>query len=423
MKYRHRELLPLDQRGPLRVAFVTTALNVGGEETLLANLVRRMDRRRFAPELVCLKQLGVLGEQLVLEVPAFSGLLKNKFDVGVLGRLTQLFRERQTDAVITVGTGGDKMFWGRLAAWRAGVPVIASALHSTGLPNRVEFSNRLLAPLTDAFIAVAEAHGRFLASDEGCAPRKIRVVPNGVDTSRFCDRPASPALRAELGLPDDALTVGIVAVMRPEKNHDLFLRAAAIVHRQVPEAHFLIVGDGPLRGEIEVQIRALGLEGVVHLLGMRRDIPELLNVIEVVALTSKMEANPVSVLEALSSGRPVVSTRVGSIPENVIDGETGFLVPPGDEAALAARLITLLTNPETRAYLGREARERVIQHASLESMVGGYARLISEIYEAKSTGRRWTNDTSRGSANLATRNLSRSQGASDEAELVSVEDR
>ena len=421
MKYRHRELLPLEQRGPLRVAFVTTALNVGGEETLLANIVRRMDRRRFQPELVCLKQFGVLGEQLVLEVPAFTGLLQSKFDVGVLGRLTQLFRERQTDAVITVGTGGDKMFWGRLAAWRAGVPVIASALHSTGLPNRVEFSNRLLAPLTDAFIAVAEAHGKFLASDEGCAPRKIRVVPNGVDTSRFSDRPANLALRSELGLPADAPTVGIVAVLRPEKNHDLFLRAAAIVHRQVPQAHFLIVGDGPLRREVEAQIRALGLEGVVHMLGMRRDIPELLNVIDVVALTSKMEANPVSVLEALSSGRPVVSTRVGSIPENVIDGETGFLVPPGDEEALAARFITLLTNGETRAYLGRAARERVVRHASLESMVGGYERLITEIYEAKATGRRWTTDASRGVSVRVTAGAERSPEAS--IELVAVEQR
>ncbi|MBX3413301.1 MAG: glycosyltransferase [Pirellulales bacterium] len=392
MKYRHRELLPIEQRGPLRVAFVTTALNVGGEETLLANIIRRMDRRRFAPELVCLKQLGVLGDQLVVEVPAFNGLLQNKFDLRVLARLTQLFRERQTDAVVTVGTGGDKMFWGRLAAWRAGVPVIASALHSTGLPNRVEFSNRLLAPLTDAFIAVAEAHGCFLASDEGCAPRKIRVIPNGVDTSRFCDRPGNDALRAELGLPVGAPTVGIVAVLRPEKNHDLFLRAAAIVHRTVPEARFLIVGDGPLRPEIEAQIHNLGLAGIVHMLGMRRDIPELLHVIDVVALTSKMEANPVSVLEALSSGRPVVSTRVGSIPENVIDGETGFLVPPGDEQTLAARLTTLLTNPQTREYLGRAARERIVRHASLESMVGGYERLIAEIYSAKTTGRRWTNE-------------------------------
>jgi len=391
MKYRGRELRTLDRRGPLRVAFVTTLLNVGGEETLLANILRRMDRHRFAPELICLKELGVLGEQLVLEVPAFPGLLHSKFDIGVLGRLTQLFRERQIDAVITVGTGGDKMFWGRLAAWRAGVPVIASALHSTGLPNRVELSNRLLAPITDAFIAVAEAHGRFLASDEGCAPRKIRVVPNGVDTARFCDQAAPIGLREQLGLPDDAMTVGIIAVLRPEKNHDLFLRAAARVHRELPTAHFLIVGDGPLRAAIEAQIRELELEGVVHMLGMRRDVPELLNVIDVVALTSKMEANPVSVLEALSSGRPVVSTHVGSIPENVIDGETGFLVPPGDEAVLAARLTTLLTQPETRAYMGRAARERIVQHASLASMVSGYENLITEIYAAKSAGHRWKN--------------------------------
>ena len=116
----------------------------------------------------------------------------------VLGRLARLMAERRIDAVVTVGPG-DKMFWGRLAAWRAGVPVICSALHSTGVPDHVEWLNRLLAPLTDAFIAVAEPHGRYLAEHEGCPVAKVRVIPNGVDVERFHPRWPSRTLRAELG--------------------------------------------------------------------------------------------------------------------------------------------------------------------------------------------------------------------------------
>ena len=229
--FRHRrELIPLDDRGPLRVMFVITSMPVGGAETLLTELIRRMDRGRFLPELCCLKYFDPLGEVLAQEIPAFTELLAHKYDVRVLWRLTQLMRRRRIDAVVTVGTGGDKMFWGRLAAWLAGVPVICSALHSTGLPDRVEFANRLLAPLTDAFIAVAEPHGRYLAEHEGCPAPKVRVIPNGVDVERFHPRWPNRALRQALELDPTAPVVGIVAALRPEKNHEMFLRMAVMVH-------------------------------------------------------------------------------------------------------------------------------------------------------------------------------------------------
>ena len=117
MRRRPDLLLPED-RDPLSVMFVITSMPVGGAETLLVNLIRRMNRSQFQPELCCLKQFGPLGEVLAQEIPAFTGLLAHKYDFAVLGRLTNLLRERQIDAVVTVGTGGDKMFWGRLAARR-----------------------------------------------------------------------------------------------------------------------------------------------------------------------------------------------------------------------------------------------------------------------------------------------------------------
>ena len=367
----------------LRIMFVATTLPVGGAETLLLNLIRGLDRQRFAPELCCLKSLGPIGETLAAEIPVTERQLQSKFDVRVIGRLARLMKSRAIDAVVTVGTGGDKMFWGRLAAWRAGVPVVISALHSTGLPDRVERANRLLSPWTDAFVALANSHAAYLAAHEGCPPAKIRVVRNGVDTRRFRPLPPSEALRAELRIPVGAPVATIVAALRPEKNHELFLRAAARVARRVPEAHFLIVGDGPQRPGLEAISRDLGLETVVRFAGTRGDVPEILALSDVFVLSSKMEASPVSILEAMACGKPIVAPRVGSIHESVVDGRHGWLVPPDDVEALAARVERLLIDRAAAAEMGVRARKEVLAKGSLDVMVGGYQDLITQLFVAK----------------------------------------
>ena len=363
--------------------FVITSMPVGGAETLLVELVRRMDRRRFAPELCCLKRFGPLGEVLAAEVPAFTGLLAHKYDLRVLPRLIRLMRRRRIDAVVTVGTGGDKMFWGRLAAYAAGVPVICSALHSTGLPDRVERLNRLLAPLTDAFVAVAEPHARYIAEHEGCPARKVVVIPNGVDTDRFRPRWPDQRLRRELGLPDAAPVVAIIAALRPEKNHALFLEASARVRAELPEARMLVVGDGPCRAELESLAERLGLAGAVHFAGTRRDVPEILSIVDLVVLSSHMEANPVCLLEAMACEKPVVATAVGSVGEVVHDGRTGRLVAPGDAEAMARCIVELLRDPPRAAAMGRAGREAVLLHGSIDRMVTGYESMIERIYVAK----------------------------------------
>ncbi len=375
---------------PLRTMFVTTCMTVGGEEILLLDLIRRLDRSRIAPELCCLKYLGELGEILACEVPTVTGLLRRKLDPGVLVRLTRLLRSRQIDAVVTVGTGGDKMFWGRLAAWLAGVPVVVSAIHSTGWPTHVEWVNRRLEPITDAFIALAQRHARHIIEKDGCPANKVRIIPNGVDTNRFKMRPASHALAQELGLPFGVPVAGSIAVFRPEKNHALWLRMAAEVHRQLPHAHFLIVGDGPDRAKFESLAAELGLTHVVHFCGERRDVPELLALMDVFVLSSDMEASPVSILEAMASGKPVVSTRVGSIAESVDDGVTGYLCQPGDAVGLAQRVATLLADPPLARQFGLRGCQRVQSHFSIERMVEAYQDLLAGIYTAKRCGaRKW----------------------------------
>jgi glycosyltransferase involved in cell wall biosynthesis len=368
---------------PLNVFFVITSMPVGGAEVLLCNLIRCMDRNRFTPHLVCLKELGELGTQLATEVPNWHSLLRSKWDISILPRLTTVFREHRATAVITVGAG-DKMFWGRLAAKQAKVPVICSALHSTGWPDGVGKLNRLLTRWTDAFIAVAKAHGEFLSSFERFPANKVHVIPNGVDTQVFQPNTSMRRLiRRQLQIPESSPLVGIVAALRPEKNHGLLVRSAVRVLTEHPECHFLIIGDGPERSHIEQLIADLGLQHRFHLLGNRHDTPHLLAALDVFALCSLNEANPVSILEALSTGIPVVSTDVGSIHETVLNAQNGFLVPSEDAVAFAARICELLRSPQQASKLGRNGRAHILGGWSLDAMVSGYENLIEQIYWQK----------------------------------------
>jgi len=362
--------------------FLVTSMPVGGAETLLVNLVRQLDRTRFAPQVVCMKDKGPLGEELSARMPVHSELIRGKFDVAVLWRLARLMRRERIDAVVTVGAG-DKMFWGRLAARLAGVPVIASALHSTGWPDGVGRLNRLLTPITDAFIGVAKPHGQHLVEQEGFPAERVHVIPNGVDTSRFAPSVDAAATRTGIGLSPDAPVVGILAALRPEKNHSLFLQVAARVLRKIGDAQFLVIGDGPLRPQLEALAQELDIAKAVHFLGNRSDVPELLGAIDVLALTSDNEANPVSILEAMSVGKPVVATDVGSVSESVEQGETGYLAPAGDAGGLAERMIALLDDPLLSQQMGQRGRQIVQQHWSLATMVAGYEDLLSQLYTSK----------------------------------------
>lgn len=369
-------------RLPLRCQFLITSMPVGGAETLLVNLLRRLDPNVLQPEVVCLKEPGPLGEQLRDEFPVHSQLIGNKYDATVLYRLARLMNHSQTDVVITVGAG-DKMFWGRLAARLARVPVVISALHSTGWPDGVGRLNRLLTPLTSAFIAVADSHAEYLVQHERFPANKVHVVRNGVDCNRFTpDVAAKKQVCAELGLPTSVQFAGILAALRPEKNHALLVAAAAKLRKVHPDLHWLIVGDGPQREMIESQCRKLNVEDRVHLLGVRHDTPRLLSALDVFTLCSLNEASPVSILEALACEVPVVASDVGSVGETVLEGQTGLLFANEDLEGMTAGLNQLLGDGRLRERMGRQGRQVVLRTGSLESMVKGYQRLATSLYDS-----------------------------------------
>ncbi len=379
-------LKKIESRPPLRVMFLLTSMPIGGAETLLVNLVRRLDRERIQPMIGCMKEKGVLGKELENEIPVFENLINHKYDVVVAVRLKKLFLEQKVDAVITVGAG-DKMFWGRLGARFAKVPVILSALHSTGWPDGVGRLNRMLTRITDGFIAVAEQHAQYQVNQEKFPIRKVFLIPNGIDTDKFVfDASKREQWRKEIGIPDSSPVVGIVAALRPEKNHDLFLESARRVLGKMPEARFVIAGDGPERSRLEALAIEKGVEQEVHFIGSTHDVQGVLSMVDLFGLTSHNEASPVSIMEALSCQRPVVATDVGSIDESVIEGKTGFLVPAGDAEQMSERWLEILGDKDLREELGRNGREHIVVNSSLDSMTEGYSSLVEEIYASKTKG-------------------------------------
>lgn len=366
------------------VLFLTSRLGVGGAEMMWAEIIGRLDRTRFRPVLCCLYEPGLLGSRLQENgITVHSGLVRHRWDLRVFPRLLRLLRRERVELLYMINQPLAQ-FWGSLCGKMAGTRALATAIHSTGKISRVRrrlWANRLTFAWVDKVTALSEAHKSYLIEREGIDPEKIEIIPNGIEAARFMSPGPREESRKRLGVLNGAPTVGIVAMLRPEKNHKVFLQAARRVLREVPEARFLIVGEGPERPGLESLAKDLGIETQVSFLGVREDIPELLNAMDVAVLSSHpvVETLSVSVLEYMAAGKPVVATRVGSLPELVEEARTGFLVEPGDAEGLAERILRLLKDPGLARYMGTMGRERVVCRYTVDQMVRSTEALFERL--------------------------------------------
>ena len=198
---------------------------------------------------------------------------------------------------------------------------------------------------------------------------------------------AFPVGKAVLGNTNALLVGRGDGVVKPNSLDEASVTTGALAAKQVPESRFLVIGDGALRPQLEQQARDLGIADRVLFLGTRSDIPQLLALTRALVLSSHMEANPVSILEGLACEKPVVATRVGSIPETVQDGISGYLTPPGDAAQMADRLVQFLRDSELSEAMGIAGRNHVANNWSLARMVSGYQEIIQTSYLSKSLAR------------------------------------
>jgi glycosyltransferase involved in cell wall biosynthesis len=237
----------------------------------------------------------------------------------------------------------------------------------------MERLGRWLLKRPDLVTGASDAVGAYLLDRAGVAADRVRVVYNGVDVDRYSRPHDGAAKRRELGIPADAWVIGLVGMLRPQKNHELLLRAFAKLRPVVPEAWVVLVGDWERRPMLEALAGTLGIRDRVQFLGCRLDVPELYPVFDVYCLPSHYEGMPFTVLEAMSAGKPVVGTRVVGIQEFISDGETGLLVPPDDAAALAQALLRVRRDAALGPRLADAARTYINTHGRLEDMVKRYA--------------------------------------------------
>lgn len=378
---------------------IIARLNIGGPAIHTILLTAGLNNERFESTLVT----GVEGEHEgnMLDLAAAKGvkpiiiprLRRNVDPVGGLITLIKLYRlmRRQKPHIVHTHTATAGLL-GRLAAKLAGVPVVVHTFHGHVLhgyfgpilSKALVWMERFLARLSDRIVTVSEGQRRELAG-YGVAPlEKITVVPLGFELEDLlaCESQRGE-LRRELDLADDDKLIGIIARLVPIKNHRLFLQAAQVVAEAVPQARFLVVGDGELREELETYTRDLGLEGSVLFTGWRRDLPRLYADLDVVALTSINEGTPVSLIEAMAAGVPVVATAVGGVPDVVVDGETGYLVEAGDVKGMTEAIIELLRSPEKASEMGSTGREAVYPRFAAQTLIANVERLYAELLRQK----------------------------------------
>jgi glycosyltransferase involved in cell wall biosynthesis len=363
---------------PSRPASILVVSNhgaiVGGGELSLLDLLHGLDRDRWAPVLVVPDEgeVAARGRDLDLPVHVIPLPSLRRPRPGAVGSVNALGRlARATDAALIHANGSRAMAY----AGVAGRLAVRPALWHVRVADRDGLVDRALCALATAIIATSRAVARRFA----WAPAKVRLVPNGVDLARFAPRPPSPAVRAGLAVPPSAPVAVSIGRHVPEKGYRHLVEAAALVERARPGVHWVLVGDGELRGDLEAQARRLGVESRVHFAGWRDDVADVLALADVFVLPSESEGFGRVLVEAMAMGRAIVATAVGGVPDVVLAGQTGLLVEPASPAALGDAVRALLDDPARAARLGAAGRARAESTFGLGAHVDAVERVYDEI--------------------------------------------
>ena len=357
-----------------------TLAEVGGAQTYVASLLPALVGRFDV--VVAAHGAGPLRDATAAAGARFVPLRHVRRPVGTrdlvgLVELVRVLRRERPDILHASSSKAGVL--GRVAAAAARVPIRIFTVHGwafaayPGLTGRVyRLADRLVRPLTTATICVSERERELGIAARTCEAERTVVIRNAVDVAR--------AARRE-GRSDRPR---IVAVGRLQAPKDFLTLVRAVARLGAESFETVIVGDGPDRGRLQSEIEALGLAGRVRLAGERRDVPALLAAADVFALTSLSDGMPVSVLEAMAAGLPVVASRVGGVPEQVVDGVTGLLITPGDAEERAEALGRLVGDAELRRRLGAAGRARAEEAFDL----GPFRRAHVELYSRELAGRR-----------------------------------
>jgi glycosyltransferase involved in cell wall biosynthesis len=376
---------------PVRILRLIARLNVGGPAIHVTLLTQKLGAPHYESVLVCGSiepdegDMRYYAEQHGVEpviIPQLGRALNPVRDLITIWKVYRLIRQLKPDIVHTHTAKAG--FVGRVAAWLAGVPVIVHTFHGHVFHGYFSWPKtrffilleRLTARMADTIITLTEGLRRELADEYRIARRsRITVLPLGLDLDVFAQTPRkSGEFRQAWNIPPDAPLIGIIGRLVPVKNHTLFVDAAARVRAHFPDARFAIIGDGETRPEVEAQVNTLGLREAVIFTGWERELALVYSDLDMLVISSLNEGTPVSIIEALAAGCPVVAASVGGVPDVLDHGELGKLVTPGDADALAQGIAETLRQPPDGAraqalMLNRYAIDRLVR--DLDSLYRG----------------------------------------------------
>lgn len=372
---------PLSER--IRLLAFITAFDVGGTERQLLALANGLDRSRFDLRVACFKRSGAfLPELEALGIPVVSYPIRSLHGLRTMKEQLRFARDLRSERTQIVHAFN---FYPNVfaipAARLACVPVIIATLRDMGdlwtpMQRRAQ---RWVCRMAHRVVANADAV-REQALKDGYEPEKVCVIHNGLDLAKFASAPDHLHQREALGLPPHVPVVAVFSRLNNEvKGISCFLEAAArsaLVH---PDARFLVVGDGPLRADLEALAERLGLGNRVRFTGFRSDVGETMAAVSISVIPSQSEGLSNVLLESMAASLPVIATSVGGTPEVVENEQSGLLVPPRDPVALGRAIGSLLDDPARAAALGRAGRRRVEQRFQLGRMVGETESLYDDM--------------------------------------------
>jgi len=377
--------------GRIKVLHVTLAMEVGGIENLILNIVKSINRQKFELSVACLDSGGQLFREIQnLGCNGFILGRRPGLDMKLIIRLAKIFRRNGYHVIHTHNQASH--FYAGWASLLARTPVLVTTEHSRHYINskyRRSLEKRTLALITDKWIMVSNELFNATVSVDKIQAKKVVVIHNGVDVEHFSEAKSkgieyATRLRKELGIPNDAKIVIMVARLHPIKNHAVMLRAIAHANKIITNIHAILVGDGELKQDLQVLSSRLGLSKNVHFLGFRQDIQNLLAISDVFILCSKSEGLPLSLIEAMAAKIPVIITNSANRAELVRHGVNGIVVE-NSYLAIAEALCELFDGRLDYRRLVENAYKFVSTKYSLKSMVKKYELIYEKLLSLKRT--------------------------------------
>ena len=384
---------------PFRVMHIALNLGYGGRSSVILKLVKNMDTDKYSSFICCLDQPG-RSESEISDTKVVAMGKNDGMDYFLPFRLAKVIKRENVTIVHTHESAS--MFYGTLAAKMAKIPVIVNTYHRGSdvdiCSRRARIRNRIMIPLVDLIISVSKANGRVFADAHRIQSHRLKTIYNGVDFCSYENINVETALkkRKELGLGLDSKIIGTVGLMNgPEKGFEYLIRAFARVSQTEENATLILVGDGPLRSDLEQLSRDLNISSRIRFPGFRIDTPELYQIFDIFVLPSIYESFGLVLVEAMSAGKPVVATNVGGIPEIVQDGKTGIIVPPREPDKLAEAILRLMRDEHLSLSMGKAGQRRAEGKFSLAVMIEKYQNLYSYLLTKKTVSRKTATSRSR----------------------------